>query len=971
MTSTFDAIDLLPAFSVDDIYFESAALVPTVPPKQPQPKEHYDLISFLSITQSTRTDFLPITWHSALQSLGEGGEAEVNQSLVDLQTNFAFKRIKDKNAPEKGFRALISALLILQNAQIRRHPNVAKLMGVCWEVDQQSGNIWPVLVSEKAPLGDLRQFLDSEQGILLSVEDRIQLCVGVMSGIQALHASDIIHGDIKPENILVFPDSDGQPVAQVADFGYSCLGATKTDLVILPDPGIWAAPEWHDRPMSLAHAMKADIYSLGLVFVFIFFCGSTVGSANSDVDDPHGQLLQILQIGTSDSTRARIWPWKKEERILPAVEAAVSRLLSLDQAKRASLRDFFDGVLAFKTDARRLESRKLLSLTSQCDTQVSPTQVEFDVHLDHILAGKLSRSFKMSRSMLQLAFSECSIRGQIVENFERAASNNTCELCATDCAPAAAFQLAFCYATGFGIGRDEKTASEWLQRSLRIEVDLAQEIEMAKQDLSEGFWQEGRFKELWGIGHVRTMSFAQAYRQRGILEEALNSHAREVGDVGAIFGDAHPVSLALKSILSSILREEKRWREAEKIERHILERRVLHFEKDNPETLTSMKNMVSIYRGLGRLEDAKIMSQTLIAAMTQTLGAEHYGVLAVKGNLASTLLDLGHWKEAEQLYLEIIEKEKEASGEQHVDAIITLANLAMTYRKQGRLQAAEEAATTAAKLFEKLFDEMHPYTLTAKNNLALIYKEQGKLAEAQTLGLRVSNMRKSLLGPRHPQSLLSLSLLASIDHTLGRFADAEKAFAELLAAQTDDLGETNPETINTMSALATDISAQGRFDEAEALESRVVELSKSSLGEMHPDTLERVANLASTYKEQERWAEAEALEVTTLASLREVIGNNHPTTLIVMGNLALTLKEIGKLRDAEQLARKALDGMIRVRGETHPSTQIRMIALAGILESQGKSHEADELRNKIVAIKKAGGGAVSVSIIGTGQRLEY
>ena len=122
-------------------------------------------------------------------SISANGEAEINQSLVDLQTNFAFKRVKDKSSPEKGFRALVSALLIHQNARIRRHPNVAKLMGVCWEVDQQSGNIWPVLVSEKAPLGDLRQFLNSEQGTLLSVEDRIQLCVDVMLGIQALHAS--------------------------------------------------------------------------------------------------------------------------------------------------------------------------------------------------------------------------------------------------------------------------------------------------------------------------------------------------------------------------------------------------------------------------------------------------------------------------------------------------------------------------------------------------------------------------------------------------------------------------------------------------------------------------------------------------------------------------------------------------------------------------------------------------------------
>lgn len=187
------AMDALPSFYLDDIWFESAALIPAVQAEKPLPKEHFDLISFLSVAQSTQTDFLPITWHSALQLLGEGGEAEVSQSLVDLQTNFAFKRTKDRTDRDKSFEALIAALLVLQNPTFRRHPNISKLIGVCWEVEHESGDIWPVLVSERAPLGDLRQFLDSEQGCSMPVEDRIRLCIDVLSGIEALHSFSTLH----------------------------------------------------------------------------------------------------------------------------------------------------------------------------------------------------------------------------------------------------------------------------------------------------------------------------------------------------------------------------------------------------------------------------------------------------------------------------------------------------------------------------------------------------------------------------------------------------------------------------------------------------------------------------------------------------------------------------------------------------------------------------------------------------------
>ena len=36
---------------------------------------------------------------------------------------------------------------------------------------------------------------------------------------------DIIHGDIKPQNVLVFKDSVGKTTVRVTDFGYSTLAS--------------------------------------------------------------------------------------------------------------------------------------------------------------------------------------------------------------------------------------------------------------------------------------------------------------------------------------------------------------------------------------------------------------------------------------------------------------------------------------------------------------------------------------------------------------------------------------------------------------------------------------------------------------------------------------------------------------------------------------------------------------------------
>lgn len=79
----------------------------------------------------------------------------------------------------------------------------------------------------------------------------------------------IIHGDIKPENVLIFFDHDSRPLAKVTDFGYSTVFATDRDLVTMPDSGVWTAPERHYRGFYPEKAKKMDIYSFGMLCVWL------------------------------------------------------------------------------------------------------------------------------------------------------------------------------------------------------------------------------------------------------------------------------------------------------------------------------------------------------------------------------------------------------------------------------------------------------------------------------------------------------------------------------------------------------------------------------------------------------------------------------------------------------------------------------------------------------------------------------
>ncbi len=58
-------------------------------------------------------------------------------------------------------------------------------------------------------------------------------------------------------------------MAKVTDFGYSTVFATDKELVTMPDSGIWTAPERHHRKFFPGDARKMDVYSFGMLCLWL------------------------------------------------------------------------------------------------------------------------------------------------------------------------------------------------------------------------------------------------------------------------------------------------------------------------------------------------------------------------------------------------------------------------------------------------------------------------------------------------------------------------------------------------------------------------------------------------------------------------------------------------------------------------------------------------------------------------------
>lgn len=88
------------------------------------------------------------------------------------------------------------------------------------------------------------------------------IALDIARGLSALHQCGVIHGDMKPENVLIFFKPELH--AKIADFSHSFLDTGRTRKLV-GGSYIYAAPEWRTSAPT-GELLRTDIYSFGLLF---------------------------------------------------------------------------------------------------------------------------------------------------------------------------------------------------------------------------------------------------------------------------------------------------------------------------------------------------------------------------------------------------------------------------------------------------------------------------------------------------------------------------------------------------------------------------------------------------------------------------------------------------------------------------------------------------------------------------------
>jgi serine/threonine-protein kinase len=106
----------------------------------------------------------------------------------------------------------------------------------------------------------------------------VPLVAGILQGLDHAHAAGLVHRDLKPDNVIVELDPDGNEVPRIVDFGIAVLrtdqmfdGGRLTDTGVLLGTPLYMAPE-QARGEAVDH--RADLFALG-VMVFEMLSGTT------------------------------------------------------------------------------------------------------------------------------------------------------------------------------------------------------------------------------------------------------------------------------------------------------------------------------------------------------------------------------------------------------------------------------------------------------------------------------------------------------------------------------------------------------------------------------------------------------------------------------------------------------------------------------------------------------------------------
>lgn len=251
----------------------------------------------------------PNQYYQKLKKVGQGASGSVYvarplQGPIAIHRRVAIKQIDLMSQPRKEL--IVNEITVMKESQ---HPNIVNFLEAYL---RGSSDLWVVM--EYMEGGALTDVIDNNT---LTEEQIATICFETCKGLQHLHRKNIIHRDIKSDNMLL----DSQGHVKITDFGFCAkLTEHKNKRATMVGTPYWMAPEVVKQK---EYGAKVDVWSLGIMAIEMI---------ESEPPYLNEEPLKALYLIATNGTPKL----KRPEKLSKEIKSFLSVCLCVDVNYRAS-----------------------------------------------------------------------------------------------------------------------------------------------------------------------------------------------------------------------------------------------------------------------------------------------------------------------------------------------------------------------------------------------------------------------------------------------------------------------------------------------------------------------------------------------------------------------------------------------------------------------------------------------------------
>jgi len=334
--------------------------------------------------------------------------------------------------------------------------------------------------------------------------------------------------------------------------------------------------------------------------------------------------------------------------------------------------------------------------------------------------------------------------------------------------------------------------------------------------------------------------------------------------------------------------------------------------------------------------EAISLLEAVLAKHQAKLSPTNTLIMGIMSDLGNLYNDVGSYDKSLNVLTKLLENQKAILGENHAELIVSLVQLAGTFRATGKIEEAKELAMQSLTLSKKLFGEKHPQSGKAMNMLGVLAYVTGDIPQAITYLQEVISIYENSYGPDYVDTWTAKSNLATFMAVNGRNEEAYALIDSVSKAQIETLGINHQSTIYSLQVGIRILTALQRHTEAIEIGEKILPITLEELDEDHPLSIGIYFSLGKAY--MEAGESQKGLEIMLLIESRGLLNPDNERYIVLATNIADLYLALDNTEKAQEFAEKSYASALKNLGETNIRSIKYMLKLANA-EKQNNSLE--------------------------------